>query len=95
MAIEPRLGLIELFRFDVVAQLSFTFHDDLCRPVRYFIAIASAPCAAKDAISLGLLAGELHRRAGGLDGRLELTAAGRFLVRRFRARGMVDITRSA
>jgi hypothetical protein len=44
--------------------------------------VARAPSPTKEALSLGLLAGELVRDNGGLSGALELTAEGRYLVRR-------------
>lgn len=82
-----QVRVLEQFRFDLAADLAFTWSDtDLCEPVDFFIAIASGPSPTKDAVASGLLSGELLADGHGLQGAMSLTALGRLLVRRFRHR---------
>lgn len=72
-------------RFVVLASLHFTWEgDDLGASVLHHIAIARAPSPTKDALSLGLLEGELVADGCGLKGDLRLTAAGREQLIAFR-----------
>jgi len=88
------LATVEQFRFDVLSTLSFSYGDEPCEVHRHYLAIADAPSPVKDAISIGLLAGDLVPEGHGLFGRLELTALGRLAVRRFRLRiGMLHLPR--
>ncbi|MER8814367.1 hypothetical protein [Mesorhizobium sp. M0965] len=81
--IEARLDLLEKFRPDLINNLVwFWWKDDLCQPTDFYLAVAHAPSVTKDALKAGLLSGRLKYRGGGLTGRLELTAEGRYLVRR-------------
>ncbi|MER9851214.1 hypothetical protein NKJ55_28640 [Mesorhizobium sp. M0106] len=81
--IEARLDLLERFRPDIISNLVLLWwDDDLCLPTDFFLAVAHAPSVTKDGLKAGLLSGRLKYRSGGLVGRLELTAEGRYLVRR-------------
>jgi hypothetical protein len=78
----------------VIADLYFTF-DDLLAPVDYYVP-DFAPSLAKQALSLGLLDGELRPHGEHyLKGTLELSAAGRRAVRRFRLTWPYTLARSA
>ncbi|RUU27834.1 MAG: hypothetical protein EOQ98_19260 [Mesorhizobium sp.] len=81
--IDARLDLLEKFRPDIISNLMLLWRDDdLCLPTDFHLALASAPSITKEALKCGLLSGRLELRRGGLVGRLELTAEGRYLVRR-------------
>lgn len=81
-----RMEAIERQRSDVVSWLWMNWRDgDLCAPAEHYLSAGMvAPSLTKDALSLGLLTGELKPDAFGLIGTLELTAEGRYLVRRMR-----------
>lgn len=88
--IEARLDLIEKFRPDIISNLMLMWwEDDLCLSTDFYLAVAHAPSLTKDALKAGLLGGRLKYRGGGLAGRLELTAEGRYLVRRMLRRTRV------
>lgn len=96
MTLSARLDFIEKLRLDIVADLVSTWRDgDLCEPVDHYIAVARAPSLTKDALSTGLLEGELHPEKGGLVGTLSLTAEGRLLVRRLNRWMDVNLKREA
>lgn len=81
--IDARLDLLEKFRPDIISNLMLMWwEDDLCVPTDFYLAVANAPSVTKDALKTGLLNGRLKYRGGGLAGRLELTAEGRYLIRR-------------
>lgn len=69
-----------LTRFDVLAELATTWAGDLTQTVRHHLVIADAPSPTKDAISLGLVEGELERVGSSLVGDLRLTQAGQDAV---------------
>jgi|GEM_PF-2584211 len=76
---------VERERLDIVASIYHSWSgEDPCGPVMHCLAIADAPSPVKDAISLGLILGDLTRDAGGLIGDLSLTPEGRLLLRRVR-----------
>lgn len=83
--ISARTSIFETFRPDIIASLAMTWWDgDLLEPVEHHLVIAKAPSPTKEALSNGLLSGELIRDGAGLSGVLELTAEGRYLVRRMK-----------
>jgi hypothetical protein len=70
-------------RASVVASLAFTWQPtELDASIEHHIVIADAPSLVKDALSLGLLEGELERDGHCLRGDLSLTEDGRVLVQR-------------
>lgn len=81
--LRARWDMLERFRPDIIADLAITWWEgDLTQPIDFYLAVAKAPSPTKDALSVGLLAGELVKQAGGLKGTLQLTGEGRLLVRR-------------
>lgn len=70
-------------RASVVASLAFTWQSvDLDASIEHCLVIADAPSLVKDALSLGLLEGELERDGHSLRGELSLTEDGQTLVQR-------------
>lgn len=87
VATAAKISAIETHRVDMLVNLAWTWSgDDLAEPVDFYIAIDKTPSPTKDALSNGLLTGELKPVDYGLRGQLELTALGRLLLRRFRLR---------
>lgn len=81
--LRARWDILERFRPDIIADLAMTWwQGDLTEAVDHYIAVARSPSLTKDALSAGLLEGELMKDGGGLKGTLALTDEGRLLVRR-------------
>lgn len=86
-----RLDQIYKFRTEIDASMAFTWTgEDLASAIRHTLVIGSAPSMTKDALSLGLLSGELQPDGQALTGDLKLTDDGRGLVERFRTQ-MADV----